>query len=374
MSKNLKDTLIEVDEEYGDQMYKLFGPSLLGYPMDADSSRGYMFTSSLKQTLTLLNPDVPRIQTSYENVFGRYNKAYRKMEGTWTIEDKIDKFGNGLIYILVMYNKFTDTYDMIEKVVAENLTERFGYLYNNEKMDSLNVEDTIKDEIIYRSTSYDEHMNYRYGKNAKVYYSTSNDTLEDAIVVRRSWANKVISSEVDSVEVMINDNDILLNIQGTDEEYKPIPDIGELVKNSTLCAIRRINKNHLLYDFQAQNMKETTSTDTEYSVTKNSVIYDINIYYNKDEPFPDNVFYKQLKFYYECGCEYADKVYDWATRIKESGSKYTDNVSYLRSRYKNFNNPEYKWDNKGREFSNMLVEFKVKANVELEPGSKPTGR
>lgn len=374
MSKNLKDSLLEVDDKYGGQMHKLFGPALMGYPLDSDSSRGYMFTSSLKQVLNLLNPDVPRVQTSYENVFGKYNKAYRKLDGVWTVEAKIDKFGDGLIYILVLYNRLTDTYDMIEKIVAESLTERFGFIYNNDRLDTLEIGEVIDNEIIYKSTSYDEHMNYRYGKNAKVYYSTSSDTLEDAIVIRRSWADNVISSEVDPVEVMINDNDVLLNMQGTDSDYKPVPNIGETVKNSTLCAIRRINKNHLLYDFQSQNMKEPTSTDIEYSVTKNSILYDVNIYYNKEEPFPDNIFYKQLKFYYECGCQYADNIYNWATKIKDSGSKYTDNVTYLRSKYKNFNNPEYKWKNKDKEFSNMLVEFKVKANVSLEPGSKLTGR
>lgn len=374
MSINLKETLLKADEEYEGQIYKLFGPSLMGYPMDADSSRGYMFTSSLKQVLTLLNPDVPRIQTGFENSFGKYSTAYRKIEGSWKVEGKIDKFGNGVVYILVLYNKDTDTYDMIEKQNVENLTEKFGYVYDTSKMDSLDIGDTIKDEVIYKSTSFDEHMNYRYGKNAKVYYTTSNDTIEDAILIRRSWANNVISSEVDIVQVAINDNDVLLNLYGDEEKYKTFPDIGEFVNNSTLCATRRINKNHLLFDFQSHNMKEVYSTDTDYFVPKDSQVIDINIFYNNDDDFPDNVFHSQLKDYHEDICSYADEIFKWSTYIKESGSNYTDDVVYLRSKYQHFNNKEYKWKNRDREFSNLIVEFTVKSNVSLEPGSKLTSR
>ncbi len=375
MSVNLKDVLIKMDDEYGDQMYKMFGPTLLGYPLDCDSSRGYMFTSNLKQVLTLLNPDIPRVQTGFENIIGKYNTSYKKVNGAWTVEDIVYKFKNNkAIYTLILYNKMTDTYDMIEKKVAENLTEKFGYLYNTEKMDSLKVGDVIKDEIIYKSTSYDEHMNYRYGKNAKVYYSTSNDTLEDAVVIRKGWANQVISSEVDEVVVPINDNDIPLNLYGTDDRYQAFPNIGEKVINSTLCATRRINKNHLLYDFQPQYMREINSTDTDFFVTHDSEVYDIEIYYNKQDEFPDNIFYRQLKNYYDDICEYANKLYDWATEIKESGSRYSTNVTYYRSKYMHYNDHEYKWKNKDKEFSNMLVIFKVKSLVELTPGSKIAGR
>ncbi len=375
MSVNLKDALIKMDDEYGDQMYKMFGPTLLGYPLDCDSSRGYMFTSNLKQVLTLLNPDIPRVQTGFENIIGKYNTAYKKLTGTWTVEDIIYKFSNNkTIYTLILYNKMTDTYDIIEKKVAENLTEKFGYLYNTERMDALSVGDTIKDEILYKSTSYDEHMNYRYGKNAKVYYSTSNDTLEDAVVIRKGWANQVISSEVDEVVVPINDNDIPLNLYGNDDKYQAFPNVGERVINSTLCATRRINKNHLLYDFQPQYMKEINSTDTDFFVTHDSEIYDIDIYYNKSEPFPDNIFYHQLKLYYDDICEYSNKIYQWATDIKESGSKFTNNVTYFRSKHMHFNDSEYKWKNKDKEFSNMLIIFKVKSLIELAPGSKIAGR
>ena len=370
---HLKSTLEEMDEIYGgDNMIRMLGPTLLSY-VSTDSSREYMFTSHAKQTLNLLDPDVPRLSTGMENAIGEESAAFLKLDGTWEVMDIIQKYPGG-IYTLVVYNKKTDTYDMIEKKVAENLTEKFGFVYNTDFMDHVQVGDKLKDPIFYKSTSYDENMNYRYGKNANVYFSTSTDTLEDAIRVRRSWAESVKTVEVDMVQVTVNDNDVMLNLYGDEDHYKTFPDIGEHVKNSVLCATRRINKNHLLYDFQAQNMQVVYSTDADYYVSKDAEVYDIDVYYNGDEEFPTTLFYQQLKYYYECGCKYADKMYGWASRIKKSGSKYTEIVTFYRSKYQLWTDPDYKWKNKDRAFSNIVVEFKVRSIVSLEAGSKLTGR
>ena len=372
---HLKQKLEEMDEKYsGDNMYKMFGPSLLAGGRDIDSSRAYMFTAHIKQCLTLLNPDVPRLASGFENAIGKYNKSYKELSGEWEVKDIIPKFENKGIYMLVLYNTETKTYDMIERPIAENLTEKFGYEYNTECMDSLKVGDFIRDDILYKSTSYDDNMNYRFGKNARVLYSISTDTLEDSIAIRRSWANKVLSTEVDNVEVSINTNDILLNLYGDNDDYKVFPDIGEKVKNSEICASRRINNSHIIYDFQSDNLKHPYDTDKEYFVSKNSIVYDIDVFYNGDEEFPDNLFHKQLKKYYEAGCKYAYEVLKWCNKIKSSKSKYTMNILRYRDKYLNYNNDEYKWRNKDKAFKHIIVKFKVKSAVPLEHGSKITGR
>lgn len=42
------DIYKQMDEEYGKDMEKLFGPGLLTWPEDVDSSRMYMYTSNPK--------------------------------------------------------------------------------------------------------------------------------------------------------------------------------------------------------------------------------------------------------------------------------------------------------------------------------------
>ena len=373
----LRHELEVMDEKFsGDNMVQMLGMSTLNW-MNVDSSRQLMFNSHIKQLLTLVNPDVPRIQTGFENSIGAYSKAYKKMEGTWEVKDIIQKFPeipNSHIYTVVFYNKKEDLYEMIEAPIAESLTEKFGYAYNISRMDNLKVGDKIKDEIIYKSTSFDDQMNYRLGKNATVFYSTSTDTLEDALVVRKGWADSIRSVEIDSVQVSVNTNEVLVNLYGNSKNYRTFPNIGEEVNNALLCAVRVINNDHLLYDFQKNMMMTTMDTDAEYYVSKHAEVYDIDVYYNGDKEFPDNLFYQQIKYYYEAGNEYARKLYRWADDIKKSGSKYTDNITHIRSRYMHWNDKEYKWKNKDRAFANMIIQFKVRALVPLEYGSKITGR
>lgn len=49
-------------------------------------------------------------------------------------------------------------------------------------------------------------------------------------------------------------------------------------------------------------------------------------------------------------------------------------MSYYRSIYLHWNDPEYKWANKDRSFGNIILELKVKSVVGLDLGSKLSGR
>lgn len=368
----------KMNEKYGDHMYRIWGPTLISYPSDTDSSRALMNTSQQKQFLTLLDPDVPHILTSFENVFGRYNRSYKKLSGTWEVIDKIDKFGDGRIYTLVLFNPETKTFDMVEKIVAESKTEKFGFLYNNDHMDHVKPGDTLQDDVLYKSTSYDDHMNYRLGKNALVMYSTSNPTIEDAIYVRKGWADNVHFVELDTVTVSLNDNDIFINKYGDDVHYKPFPNVGETVKDNVICASRRIIKEHLLYDFQSKNLRQTYPTDVEYFTSKDAMVYDITVYFNGEE-FPDNLFHHELTEIYDACNQYADRLTEAARNIKKQCKEdpsyhYTKNIPYIISKYQHVTNPEYKWKYKDKEFSNILVIFRTYAVVSLQAGYKLVGR
>ncbi len=370
----IRDELNKMNEEYNDRLWELYCGPLLTSPQGIDSSRLNMFNQHLKQFLMILNPDYPRLSTGFENVFGKYSKGYYKLDGKWTVVKKIEKYGPNSIYMLILYNKDEDRYDMIEKKFAEGMQEKQGYLYNTAIMDDLEEGDIVKDAVLYKTTSFDDNMNYRYGKNAKVLSTITNDTLEDSIRIRRGFAMGVHSVEIDPPQASVNNNDIPLNIHGNDHEYKSIPNIGEKVDGTLLFATRRLNKSHIMNDFKESKMSEVLSTDNKYRCSKNAVLYDIDIYYNGEDPFPDNIFYKQLKWYYDKQCEYADNVNNAIKIIKESGSDYTEHVPFYSMRYKHWNDPEYSWSSKDKNFGNILIDFHCAAAVPLGYGSKITGR
>ena len=136
MAIAFKDEYVKMDEMYSGKSYQMSANTLLTWPSDIDASRLYMNTAETKQSLTILNPDVPRLSTGWENVLGRLNKnqSYKQVDGTWIVKDIIKKFHNGEIYTIVIYNEETDTWDMIEKQIAENLNEKFGFVYNTSEI------------------------------------------------------------------------------------------------------------------------------------------------------------------------------------------------------------------------------------------------
>lgn len=180
---NIKEALEAKEKEY-DLTEDIFGMTALTNPAYTSSSRNVMFTSHLRQFVNLVNPDIPKVYTNYENLFGKNSTGYFKAERDLEVVDKICRFENGEdnnhLYLLFVYDKKKDRYDVITKNIVTNLTERYGFAYDNENMDSKEVGDIIeKDEVLYRTTSYDEDLNYRYGTNVKVMYAIDNWTIED---------------------------------------------------------------------------------------------------------------------------------------------------------------------------------------------------
>lgn len=127
--------------------------------------RSTMFTSHLKQFLTLLNPEYPYLFTNNENIVGKHSGGYKKAKHKLKVYRKIAKFDNIVdnprVYKLFVYDMETRTFDVIERKVCEDLTENFGFDYINDVIDSFEENDIIyKDTVMYRSTSYDDDMNY----------------------------------------------------------------------------------------------------------------------------------------------------------------------------------------------------------------------
>ena len=376
--KSTSNDIAALNEKFsGINKEKMFSVSLMGFPLDVDSGRGIMFGSEVKQIQCIKDPDIPRVSTGHENMFGYVSHPYKEMKGDWKVVKKIVK--SDYIYTLVLYNEKTDTYDMVEKRVGEALTEKFGYLYNTEFMDKLKVGSRVKNgDRLYVSNSIDKNGNYCLGKNALTAYKTSTATIEDAVRIRRGFADQFKTSMVANVEVSINDNDILLFMHGNKEEgYRTLPKLGEVLEEQNiLCATRRLNSNRALFDLNIDRLTEVLPTDDQRVVSKHTWVYDVTVYYNNhDKPFPDNEFFHELKGFYDDSCRYMDELKDACAEIKASGSKYTTNVTIIKSKADKFNDPEYTWKNsKGSAFNNIVVVFSTITESVIEEGSKLVGR
>lgn len=375
----LKNDLLEKEEMFHGKD-DIFGMTLLTNPGYISASRNIMFTSHLRQFVVLNKPEFPKVFTNYENIVGKYSTGYYQAKTKLEVVDKIQKFGNDRfnnhMYLLFTYDKENDKYDVIQKRIVEDLTEKFGFSYNNDNMDKKEPGDIIqKDEVLYKTTSYDDQMNYCYGKNVKFMYLLENNTIEDAIVCSQSISETMCSKEIETVKISLNDNDNLCNIYGNDSNYKCFPDINEYVNNKILCCSRRVKKDQSLYDLKNSNLRKINFLSDKPYFIEGRVV-DINIYSNKlIEEIPDTSVNKQIIYYLKLQREYYQKVYDRCKTIIESGSKYTKEVNFYYQKAKNIIDDNYKWkEDDNSVFNNIVIEFLIERNVKLSVGQKITGR
>lgn len=383
---SLKEELKKADEKYQGSA-ALLGMTVLSYPGYINSMRSTMFTSHLKQFVNLLKPEYPLVFTNAENVVGKHSSGYKQMKHKTQVYRKIVKFDdileNPTIYKLFVFDEETETFDVITRKVCEDLTENFGFDYNNEVIDQYEEGDEIpKDTVLYKTTSYDDDMNYSYGKNVTVMYTLDPYTSEDAAVASRSLANDLRSIETEVITIGLNDNDYFVNLQGDTEtwslvpdkkgKYKPLPEVGETISGH-LAAIRRQFNNQLLYDFKAESLNRIHDGDVVYYIGKNNQVIDYTIY-NNNENVVDTVFNKQINKYLRSQNKYYEKILETCIEIINSGYKYSKSIDYLYKRAKEMLDDEKKWKENDKAFANMVIQITVRKEVPLACGQKLTGR
>ena len=375
----LKDKLSELDEKFkGDD--SVFGMTLLTRTGYISGNRSIMTTGHLKQAMTPINPEFPKVFTEYENMVGKYSTGIKRASREWRVVDKVYKFEeNNHLYTLIVKDEQTGYYDVIEKKLVENLTEKFGFRYNTEDLDKIQVGDLIpKDSVLFKSTSYDEYNNYRFGVNATFCYTSDVKTTEDAILVSQTFADKFRCVEIESITVSVNDNDVLINLYGDEDNYKCFPDIGETIKDKIICATRRINNDQIFYDFKETNLRKINFSEDVLCTEQGSggKIIDIKVYSNKTiEEMEMNEYHAQVTKYYKNELRYFKELVQSTQDVVHENKDHSRNYNYVYKKSKDVLDENVKWcEQQGKKpFSNMIIEFIVEREVPLKEGSKITG-
>ena len=315
-----------------DKPEHMLGRSLLQPFCNTNSgSRKLMHSTHLEQRLPLLHPEVPIIQTGYENEFGKYASSFYKAEEDYVVLSKIQKFDNipNQHYFLIVQNIKTGELDIIEKVDYEFITETYGFLYDNSVLDSLEPVDPTsmnananniinKDEVYKKSLAYDEYNNRRDGVNLLTAYISTTKNTEDSVIISESAAKKLASPLIKPVTVIINENDILLNIYGNEYEYKSFPDIGEEVVDNLLTAVRREKKEESLYTHSYNRLTDFLMSDDKFIVS--GKVIDIDIYCNNPETIDQSLYNVQIKKYKDNKLRYLNEIVYSVKSIQEANN------------------------------------------------------
>ena len=89
------------------------------------------------QNTTIIKGNI--IFTGYENEYGKYASSFYKAKDDLVVLAKIEKFPNNpnYHYFLITQNTRTGELDIIERRGYEYITESYGFLYNNNRLDQL---------------------------------------------------------------------------------------------------------------------------------------------------------------------------------------------------------------------------------------------
>lgn len=382
---NLWQQLTEYNEKFqGDD--SILGMEMLGFPRKTDAPRGIMYISHLGQRLNVTKVQKPRVYTKYEDMVGDQSSYIHKAKGDCEIDKIICKFPNedGSLrapMMIFLHYLDDDSYDVQEISPVEDMAEKYGFIYNNDKAVNMKEGQILKkDEVINSPYCYDEFGNYGFGKNYITMLQISDNIIEDGIEVSSEVAEDVLSDkffgsdEIYTVRVPYPDNAFLINTYGDKDHWKCFPDIGESTIGDQVCTLRPINSSQILFDMKSSNTRRRLSSDSPAYVT--GEVVDITIYCNKPRnEIPDTIYNEQILRYYDRIFEYNKEIYEYTKELIDSGCKVSQSIRIASKDAHDFISDDvvYKDDN-DRIPSNMVIHFTIKRRIGLTRGQKITGR
>ena len=259
----------------------------------------------------------------------------------------------------------------MERVSYHYITESYGYLYNNDRLDSLSIGEIINEDVILqKSLAFDEYNNRADGVNLNVAYMALDDNMEDSEIFSDVAAKKMDSPLIKPVRIMINENDIPLNIYGNESIYKSFPDIGEKIRDDgKLICLRKEKKEEAFFMQSIDRLSEPLMTDEKRTLV--GTVVDINIHCNNPEYLEDNMYYEQLKMYYNELRRYSAEIISFITPYKSNGYELSYELTKLFAMSKRVYNQD-QYIEKVRPFSNIIIDIIVLEELPLNVGDKVT--
>lgn len=375
---NLKEKLVEADTKYAHSP-AVAGSNSMTFFRYNNSTRTQMFTAHLNQIVNGIHNEFPYVFGGAENVVGRNSSGYKKTKSDIQVFRKVVKFEDLVdrpyTYQLFYWDMKKKRYDVYERTEVKDLGQDYGFAYDNDVIDSLGEDDFVKEgTVLYKSLSYDDNMNYRYGVNLNVIYSLDPFTAEDAAIISETASEKMTTVHSSKIGWGWNNNDIPLNLYGGDEEYRPLPWIGETVEGFVASSRPQINE-QLAFDFSHRNLSKMREGDRTIEYNGYGIVIDYDIYCNNPD-IQRTTFNAQILMLLDAQNKYWQEIKETCQDIIKSGKDYSRKVDLLYKKSMEFldPNPNRKWNNGSSVFGNLEFRVHVIEYAPLRKGGKFTAR
>lgn len=251
---------------------------------NTSSPRSVMDSSHFASHLPLITPDEKLIKSGIEYELGKTINDVR-VEENCVVKGVISRYGGKGItppahVLLVEVEKDNKIYiDVIEAVTYKSQHNFFGYqLEPTEALQDLTFNSVLsKGEVLCKTGSYGREGSYDYGLNANVAFMSHPSVSDDGFVISESFAKRASFPVISKRVININKNTIPVNVNGTQDVFKFLPNIGEKVRaDGLLCALRERNDWFSVADLSSKSLSEVdVNFDTLTYTQQDSVVIDI---------------------------------------------------------------------------------------------------
>ena len=372
----LIERLNEIQNSIG-SMEEILGKGL-DQPFNCSNSgaRKILYSTQKDHVVPVTGCSPAYVQTGFEIRFGERSSSIIKAKDDLEVVAIIPKFSFApKQHYFVIFKNANGRYDILERCSYEHTTEAYGYLYNNEFIDSLSPGDVIRDNsVIRKSKSFDTYGNRQDGVNLLCAYLATDKNTEDSVILSKSASKKLSTTLIRKLTIVINDNDIPLNLYGDREQYKSFPDIGEEIKNGLFCAIRRENKDQFLFTQSYNMLSDIMMSDDKFTV--HGKVIDINIRSNNKDIL-DSFYNGQLKKYnYEVE-RFASDIIQEINMIEMNDPNAVLEYNLKKMKFNSeriMRNDQYIKEKNGKVFTNTILEVIVAEEVPVDIGDKVSDR
>jgi hypothetical protein len=372
--------------------------TLVPFAANVSSQRMNMFSSNIVQAMIINGREQPRISTGFESQFIDYTFNPTRRNQDIRVLAVIPKYQTNVgPYPIRDCHSYTVVYigeddHLVNYFNLETYTkgaDGFGYTNIVRNKHLLRSDIYVTKDTTFATSPAVDGNKYMLGTNANVAYMSLPEVAEDAFIISQSLADRLESTAIQQTKIEIGPNAIPLNIHGSEDDYKIMPDIGETVReDGILCAVRTISDHSIITDTRPSALTTIQMHDDVRYAKPGAIILDIEVYINDSKKIktPPYVF-TQLKTYWnniltyyqtlhnvylKCSKEHMDLSPDFKSLVSKTMEMLTGYGQKVQNIPKMGKNPLFVIKREPIEFIYAVVTYQYPLKV--TKGFKLTGR
>ena len=271
------DKVFEVDPDLELREELLSITSINPFLANTSSARLIMQASHLSQSLTINNGDEKIIQTGLEKQLSN-NTFSKKVDKDCRVIKVIPRYRgigvntvSNVTELLVIVEYLEDgVIDAISVPDHHTLHQYFGFKYkwNNDILNQLTPGTILHaNTVLADSPAVTSNGGYKFGANANLALMSLPETAEDGIVISKSFSEKMSYTVFETRVVEFGSKNFPLNMYGDTDNYKPFPEIGEMINDDSILMVLRD------YDINISPALVSINDVCDYDVTFDKCVY-----------------------------------------------------------------------------------------------------